>query len=63
MKEEQLYEEFFKKDEKNVDYKAIIFEYLLHWPFIVAFLLLSVIVAYVYLRYQAPVYSVNVSSV
>lgn len=28
MKEEQLYEEFFKKDEKKVDYKAIIFEYL-----------------------------------
>lgn len=28
MKEEQLYEEFFKKEEKKVDYKAIIFEYL-----------------------------------
>ena len=61
MKEEQLYEEFFKKDEKKVDYKAIIFEYLLHWPFIVVFLLLSVIFAYVYLRYQAPVYSVTSS--
>lgn len=61
MKEEQLYEEFFKKEEKKVDYKAIIFEYLLYWPFIVAFLLLSVIFAYVYLRYQAPVYSVTSS--
>lgn len=61
MKEEQLYEEFFKKEEKKVDYKAIIFEYLLYWPFIVAFLLLSVIFAYVYLRYHAPVYSVTSS--
>ena len=59
MKEEQLYEELFKDDNKKVDYKSIIIDYLLRWPFILGFLVLSLICAYVYLRYQVPVYSVN----
>ena len=59
MKEEQLYEELFKDDNKKVDYKSIIIDYLVRWPFILGFLVLSLICAYVYLRYQVPVYSVN----
>lgn len=59
MKEEQLYEELFKDDNKKVDYKSIIIDNLLRWPFILGFLVLSLICAYVYLRYQVPVYSVN----
>lgn len=38
MKEEQLYEELFKNDSKSIDYKAIVADYLLRWPFIVGFL-------------------------
>ena len=59
MKEEQLYEELFKDDNKKVDYKSIIIDYLVRWPFILGFLVLSLICAYVYLRYQVAVYSVN----
>ena len=59
MKEEQLYEELFEGEKKKVDYKGIIVEYVLRWPFILGFLVLSVLCAYVYLRYQPPVYNVS----
>lgn len=58
MKEEQ-YDDLYQDEEKPVDYKAIIFEYLLYWPIILIFLILALAGAYVYLRYQAPVYSVS----
>lgn len=58
MKEEQL-NDFYPEEEKAVDYKTIIFEYLLYWPVILTFLVLTLAGAYVYLRYQAPVYSVS----
>ena len=59
MKEEQLYEELFKNDSKPIDYKSIVADYLLRWPFIIGFLVLSLVGAYIYLRYQAPVYNID----
>lgn len=56
---EELYDEFYQEDEKRVDYKAILFEYLLYWPVIVSVLVLFLGGAYVYLRYRTPVYSVS----
>ena len=47
------------EDEKPVDYKAILFEYLMYWPRFVAFLVVCLAGAWCYLRYQAPVYNVN----
>lgn len=58
MKEEQ-YNDLFSENEKPTDYKALIFEYLLHWPIILTCLIVAIAGAYVYLRYQAPVYSVS----
>lgn len=47
------------EDEKPVDYKAILFEYLMYWPWFVAFLVVCLAGAWCYLRYQATVYNVN----
>ena len=44
---------------KPVDYKTIIFEYLLHWRFIAICLVLALVGSYFYLRYQTPVYRIN----
>lgn len=56
---ENNYNTLLEEDEKPVNYKALIFEYLIHWPFILVFLVLSLAGCYVYLRFQAPVYNVN----
>ena len=43
---------------KVIDIKELVFGYIVHWPFILFFLLACVAGAYFYLRYQAPVYRV-----
>ena len=50
---------FEEENEKPIDWKAVIMEYLIHWPYILIFLVLCMAGAYVYLRYQSPVYNVN----
>lgn len=57
---ESVYDEFFKdSDEKPFDYKALLFEFVVRWPLILACVLLALGGAYVYLRYQPPVFSVS----
>ena len=57
---DERYDDLFQaENEKPVDYKAIFFEYLMYWPWFVACLLVCIVGAWCYLRYQAPVYNVN----
>lgn len=47
------------QSEDTIDLKALIFEYLIHWR-VILFCLISVLVlTFVWLRYQQPVYNVN----
>ena len=52
---------YFEEDEKPIDWKAVIMEYLIYWPFILAFLIVSLIGAYILLRFQEPTYQVSSS--
>ena len=45
-------------EEKEIDFRSLFFQYLYYWPWFVVSVLFCCIVAYVYLRYQAPVYNV-----
>ena len=57
---DEKYDDLFQgEDEKPIDYKAILFEYLMYWPWFVACLLVCIAGAWCYLRYQAPVYNVS----
>ena len=59
MSNEKYDDLFTAEDEKPIDYKAILFEYLMYWPWFVACLILCLAGAWIYLRYQPPVYNVN----
>ena len=59
MMEKKQHNDLFADGSRPTDYKTLIFEYLLHWPVILLCLFLAIGGAYVYLRYQAPVYSVS----
>lgn len=59
MSNEKYDDLYTAEDEKPTDYKAILFEYLMYWPWFVACLILCLIGAWGYLRYQTPVYNVN----
>lgn len=57
---DERYDELLQTENENpVDYKALLFEYLMYWPWFVACLLVCIAGAWCYLRYQAPVYNVN----
>ena len=59
MSNEKYDDLFTAEDEKPIDYKAILFEYRMYWPWFVSCLILCLIGAWGYLRYQTPVYNVN----
>ena len=42
-----------------VNIKSLVFEYLIHWPFILLSMVACMAGAWLYLRYQAPVYNVS----
>lgn len=48
-----------QQHEENVNLYAIFFKYLAYWPWFVASVIVCLILAFVYLRYQAPVYNVT----
>ena len=57
---DERYDELLQTENENpVDYKALLFEYLMYWPWFVACLLVCMVGAWCYLRYQAPVYNIN----
>lgn len=59
MSNEKYDDLYTTEDEKPIDYKAILFEYLMYWPWFIACLILCLAGAWICLRYQTPVYNVN----
>ena len=48
-------------EESSFNLYEIIFKYLVYWPWFVASVIICLVLAFVYLRYQAPVYNVTAS--
>lgn len=48
-------------EESSFNLYQILFKYLVYWPWFVASVLICLVLAFVYLRYQAPVYNVTAS--
>ncbi|WP_270711488.1 GumC family protein [Phocaeicola coprophilus] len=59
MSNEKYDDLFTAEDEKPIDYKAILFEYLMYWPWILGCIIVMGIAMYAYLRYKAPIYNIN----
>ncbi len=61
MAKEELYDDLYDEKEEKIDYRELIFKYINHWPWFVASVVACVLLAFVWLRYQAPVYEVSSS--
>lgn len=48
-----------QQHEESINLYAIFFKYLAYWPWFVASVIVCLILAFVYLRYQVPVYNVT----
>ncbi|WP_288361491.1 polysaccharide biosynthesis tyrosine autokinase [uncultured Bacteroides sp.] len=61
MKENSYDNNMGEQDEEKVDYQELLFRYIIHWPWFVASIMVCLIVAWVYLHFQTPVYQVSAS--
>ncbi len=59
--EEELFDDLFEEKGEKTDYRELFFKYIIHWPWFVAGVIVCMLLALVYLRYQVPVYEVNAS--
>lgn len=59
MKEEQNIPMNDEQDELTIDYRAFLQKCLTHWRWFAASVLVCLIIAFIYLRYTAPVYNVS----
>lgn len=48
-------------EEKTFNFYELIFKYLAYWPWFVVSVIVCVVLAFVYMRYQAPIYNVTAS--
>jgi len=55
------YSEFEKGNEKKIDFQALLFKYIAFWKWIVISLIISLIIAVVYLKFTLPGYEVTTS--
>ena len=60
MNENNLFDTPEQKEEDFNLYR-VIFKYLIYWPWFVASVLVCIVAAFIYLRYQTPVYNVSAS--
>ena len=61
MKENSYENNMNELDEEKVNYQALLFRYIIHWPWFVASVLICLIGAWGYLYFQIPVYQVSAS--
>lgn len=59
---EDLYDDLYLEEkEGKTDFKAILFKYLIHWPWMAACIVVCLAGAWLYLRHTVPVYSISAS--
>ena len=61
MKENSYENNMNELDEEKVNYQELLFRYVIHWPWLVASVLICLIGAWGYLYFQIPVYQVSAS--
>lgn len=53
------YDDLLEEKEEKKDYHAILFKYIIRWPWFVGSILLCLLIAWLYLRYATPVYNIS----
>ena len=59
MKEESTYGNMQEEKEEKIDIQAILFKYLLHWPWIVGAVVICLASAWIYLKMATPIYNIS----
>ncbi|MFV0545362.1 MAG: GumC family protein [Bacteroides sp.] len=58
---ENSYEESNENNEENINIQELFFKYIIHWPWLVAAIVISLLGAWMYLKYTTPIYNISAS--
>ena len=60
---EDLYDDLYEEKEEKIDLHAMLFRYIIRWPWFVTSIILCLAGAWLYLRQTTPVYNISASVV
>lgn len=58
---EDIYDDLSEEKEEKTDFQAILFKYVIRWPWFVASVIVCLAGAWLYLKYTTPVYNISAS--
>ena len=59
MKDDNQYEKGLDTNEEQIDLRAILFKYIIHWPWFVGMVVVCLVGAWFYLHWATPVYNIS----
>lgn len=58
---EDLYDDLYEEKEEKIDFHALLFRYVIRWPWFVASVIICLAGAWLHLRQTTPVYNISAS--
>ena len=58
---EETYDDLFEEKEGNTNWQAMLFKYVIRWPWFIASVVLCMVCAWLYLKTITPVYNISAS--
>lgn len=58
---EEIYDDLFEEKEGNTNWQAMLFKYVIRWPWFIASVVLCMVCAWLYLKTITPVYNISAS--
>ena len=58
---EELYDDILEEKEEQADIKAILFKYIIRWPWFIASIIICIACASIYLKQSTPIYNITAS--
>lgn len=58
---EELYDDILEEKEEQADIKAILFKYIIRWPWFIASIIICIACAWIYLKQSTPIYNITAS--
>ena len=59
MKEVNQYEKEYDMNEEQIDFRALLFKYIIHWPWFIGAILICMVGAWFYLYWTTPIYNIS----
>ena len=60
---EEIYDDLFEEKEEKTNWQAMLFKYIIRWPWFIASVIFCLVCAWLYLKTITPVYNISASMI